>query len=161
MSGERDNTSECECNWLERAVVNEWFPITYDERMGEFHLVLECGERGKGEAVLRFCPWCGGELPKSKRGSFFTVPTEADKATVREKMKNVKTVGQMYEVLGEPSDRTDNSWRNQYMYEHLFTSLDLVVFDNKERISHTILGKEKPLGNQQRTDPHSCARGHR
>jgi len=134
---------QCECDWPKRAVTNEWFPVSYDEKMGEFQLVLDCGGRGKGSAVLRHCPWCGGALAKSKRGSFFTDPTDADRASVREKMNSVKSVAEMFDVLGEPTDRIESEWRNQYMYEQLFTSLDLMVFENKEHISHTIHGKEK------------------
>ena len=103
--------------------------------MGEFQLLLDCGERGKGSSLLRYCPWCGGTLPKSKRGTFFTDPTEADMASVSERMECVKSVAQMYDVLGEPSERIVSEERTQYNYEHLYDSLVLVIFKYKAPIT--------------------------
>lgn len=133
----------CQCNWPKNAVENPWFPVAYDEEMGEYQLVLDCGARGRGTAILRYCPWCGGFLPKSKRGTFFTTPDDSDVARVRELMQSVKTVSQMFEVLGEPSGRIEDQSRNQYVFEQLFQSLDLVVFENKEYITYTVHGKWK------------------
>lgn len=92
---------QCECGWPRRAVADKPFPITYDARMGEFQLVLDYGGRGTGSAVLRYCPWCGGRLPESKRRSFFTVPSESDLADIRERMKSIKSFAEMRDAFGE------------------------------------------------------------
>lgn len=115
--------------------------------MGEVQLVLDCGERGKGMAVLRFCPWCGGELAESKRGSHFTTPRDSDIECVQEKMHSVQSVAQMLEVLGPPTDQFENESRSQYTYMHLFDSLVLVVFENKNRIDFSFHGKETNKSN--------------
>jgi hypothetical protein len=132
----------CECNWPRRAVTDKAFPVTYDKEMGEFQLVLDFGEQ-KGNSLLRYCPWCDGNLPKSKRGSFFTVPSESEMADVVEKMRSVRIVVPMYDVLGEPSDLIDDGWRVQYNYDHLYDSLVLVVFQQKEPITYLVQGKHK------------------
>lgn len=134
-------TAACECDWPRRAVTNEWFPVTYDQEMGEYQLILDSGERGKGSAVIRHCPWCGGTLPKSKRGTFFTTPSEADMADMRDTMKNISTVEQMHGLLGSPSECVEGQCRNQYTYADRWETLDLVVFEYKEGLAHTFHGK--------------------
>jgi hypothetical protein len=64
-------------------------------------------------------------------------------------MKAVKSVRQMYEVLGEPSDRIDSDWRTQFNYDHLYASLLLAVFELKEPISYVVYGKEKDARERQ------------
>lgn len=135
--------SPCRCNWPNKAVEDPWFPVAYDHEMGEYQLILDCGQRGKGIAVLHYCPWCGGALPKSKRATFFTDPTDSDVAKVRELMQPVKTVAQMFEVLGEPSTRIEGEARNQYDFDNLFESLKLVVFEHKQCITYSFVGKWK------------------
>lgn len=129
MASERDKASGCTCGWPERAVTQQWKSIIYDEEMGEFQLVFDCGDRGKGYARLRYCPSCGESLRESKRHTFFTVPTEADEADLLKVMEKVTTVGQMLETLGEPSDTCHRAWLRQYTYDARWDSLILIVHE--------------------------------
>jgi hypothetical protein len=141
---EHTTTSPCECNWPQRAVTNAWFPVTYDETMGEYQLVLDCGERGTGSAVLRHCPWCGGVLPESTRDTLFTIPTDEDVADVDRRMKTIETAERMLESLGEPTDRSHRAWRAQYTYSDTWESLDLVIHEYDDgHLEHGIFGKYK------------------
>lgn len=144
LNDDRPEEKQCECSFPQRAVTNVWFPVTYDEKMGEYQLILDCGERGMGSAVLHYCPWCGGLLPKSKRDTFFTVPTEADETDVAEKMASIKTVEQMRTVLGEPSLGSSRAWLNQYTYSDTWESLDLVIFEYDDgHLGYHFGGKHK------------------
>lgn len=71
MSESDSPSRQCECSWAGRAVEGEVFPVTFDEKMGEFHLLTN----PSGYAIMRFCPWCGIAFPKSKRGAFFSDPS--------------------------------------------------------------------------------------
>lgn len=134
----------CECNWPKHAILNEWFPITYDEDLGEFQLILDCGERGKGSAILRYCPSCGGAFPDSLRGDLFTVPTEDDMKNVAEVMSGVKTVADMKQKLGDPDETIESEDRNQYSYRNQWESLELVVTEFRPGISFLVSGQQKP-----------------
>jgi hypothetical protein len=132
---------ECTCGWPQRAVLNEWFPIKFDSEMGEYQLVLDCGDRGKGEAMMRFCPWWGQSLPKSKRGDYFTKPTDKDQQDVRQKLKGVTTVEQMLTALGPPSETHDNPSHVQYTYGDSWDSLVLNVQVRKNLLSYAWHGR--------------------
>lgn len=134
--------SLCECNWPKRAISNDWFPVTYDEKLCEFQLVLDCGEQGKGSAILNFCPSCGGAFPDSKRGSLFANPTEHDKNDVCEVMSGIKTVGDMMQRLGESDETFKSADRNQYTYRNRWDSLELIVVEQKPGLSWIISGRQ-------------------
>ena len=128
-ASEMDTESHrCECDWLEQAAASTWHPITFDEEMNEFHLVLVLPDGREGSAILRHCPWCGGEARESKRSSFFTEPSEEDIADVEDKMAVIHHVEEMRSVLGEPQSCFHRAWRNQYTYDY-WSSLSLVIHE--------------------------------
>ncbi len=43
--------------------------IIYIEKFDEFGLIIHDG--GSSFLVIQFCPWCGAELPESKRDRWF------------------------------------------------------------------------------------------
>ena len=48
------------------------FPLKYDEEMNEYSIAR--GQNKDREALMYYCFFCGGKLPKSKRDSQFTKP---------------------------------------------------------------------------------------
>lgn len=69
-----DSAPPCGCSWFDNAVNNPDFPVVFDERMNEYHLV---GHDGRAHALFYHCPFCGGKAPKSLRGTFFArIPLE-------------------------------------------------------------------------------------
>ena len=43
--------------------------IQYSDRFDEYGIVLHDG--GNSSIIINYCPWCGKELPKSKRDEWF------------------------------------------------------------------------------------------
>jgi hypothetical protein len=144
------SATECQCGWLQRAVTSDWHPIVFDSEMGEYHLVLECDDGRKGQAILRYCPWCGGTLPKTLRGSYFTQPTPADEEDLHRKLKEIRTVADMRTVLGEPSQCIDHPSRTQYTYSEVWESLELTVTEHKQPL--TFFHGGKFIGKSEQSD---------
>src|SRR4051794_25901079 len=94
-----DEHKNCECGHPERWVVDPHFPVEFDERMNEYHLVHK-GARWQ----MRYCFWCGGRLPESKRGTFFTKPDDAEMAEVRALLKGAKSHEDVLRILGPPDE---------------------------------------------------------
>ena len=43
--------------------------VTYVPRFREYGLIVHDG--GQSHLVIRYCPWCGSQLPESLRGEWF------------------------------------------------------------------------------------------
>ncbi len=43
--------------------------IQYSDRFDEYGIVVHDG--GNSSIIINYCPWCGKELPKSKRDKWF------------------------------------------------------------------------------------------
>lgn len=43
--------------------------IQYSDRFDEYGIVIHDG--GNSSIIINYCPWCGKELPKSKRDKWF------------------------------------------------------------------------------------------
>jgi hypothetical protein len=56
------------CDDLRRVVLDPDSPLEYDERFREFRIVETDGEVGQ---AIRFCPFCGTELPQNLRSEWF------------------------------------------------------------------------------------------
>jgi hypothetical protein len=139
----------CECGSPERWVVNPYFPIEFNEQMNEYELV-HLGAR----AVMRYCFWCGGRLPESKRGTFFTTPDRAEMDEVSRLLRDAKSHEDVMRILGPPDEvvdmggnDTDKSgrllarWEQHYRYSTRWKSLVVHVPVIVEgRFSYTIHG---------------------
>lgn len=91
----------CECDWFGRAVAEPGVPIAFDSDMNEYHLVHD-GPRGPGRMVLRYCPFCGGSAPKSRRSEKFARLTRAEISRLQALTAGLKTIAQVHAALGEP-----------------------------------------------------------
>ena len=128
MSETETPSGSCECNWATRAVESDQFPVTFDSQLGEFHLQTA----PDGHAIMRFCPWCGGAFPESKRGSFFTDPRDDEVAELDELLNSITNAAEMRDVLGEPdhtipSHPDNKQWACQYTYSSKWDSLELCI----------------------------------
>jgi hypothetical protein len=43
--------------------------VTYTPRFDEYGLIIHDG--GGSSLLIQYCPWCGGQLPRSRRDDFF------------------------------------------------------------------------------------------
>ena len=66
----------CECDWLARAAAEPDIPVRFNEQVAEYQLTY--GPDGQGRMRLRYCPFCGGAAPKSRRAELFTRLTQAE-----------------------------------------------------------------------------------
>ena len=128
MSETETPSRPCECNWPIRAVESLHFPVTSDDQMGEYHLQTI----PNGHAIMRFCPWCGGAFPESKRDSFFTDPRDDEVAQLDALIVAMTDVEAMRASLGEPdhtipSHPDNKQWICQYTYSSKWDSLELTV----------------------------------
>ncbi len=55
--------------------------------------------------MIYFCPFCGGRAPKSRRSLLFHRLTDAERQRLLELTKDLKTVNQVTNALGEPDRR--------------------------------------------------------
>jgi uncharacterized protein DUF6980 len=133
----------CDCAWPDRCARNPAIPILYDAEMNEYHVAY--GPEGRGRLRMRHCPWCGGALPESRRGSFFTEPDPAEVSEVERLMSGVRDIPTMRRVLGEPDAIHDWSplhdeawafhgdepapWKRQFTYWSTWRTLQLAVHE--------------------------------
>jgi hypothetical protein len=97
-----DEQRICDCGGPERWVRDPHFPVEFDEQMNEYHLV-----RDGARALMRYCFWCGGRLPESRRGSCFTTPSAAEMAEVKGLLDGAKTHEDVLRILGPPDEFRD------------------------------------------------------
>ena len=142
MSATKMPSRECECNMPNRAVESDSFPVTYDEQMGEFHLLTT----PSGHAAMRFCPWCGGAFPESKRGSFFTEPRTDEEDEVVRLVSSISGCEDMRRILGSP-DHTIHTGppekqRTQYTYSSKWETIELTIRESADgKLSFSYGGK--------------------
>ncbi len=89
---------ECSCSVLDQLVRAAPEHVVLDERMNEYHLLDGRG----GYRLFYFCPACGGQLPKSRRGDYFTKPSLIDRIRFRLTTCRIQSIDDMYRILGEP-----------------------------------------------------------
>ena len=139
----------CECRHPERWIADPHFPIGFDEEMNEYYIRFEKG----GQAIMRYCFWCGGSLPKSKRGALFTTPSELEMVEVQTLLQDAKSHEDVLRILGPPDevvelggsftgpDNTISTWDSHYLYAKRWETLVLKVPKIREgRFSYSMSG---------------------
>lgn len=88
----------CDCELLWKCAKDPENPIVFDPEMNEFHL-----KYGNHSWMIYYCHFCGGRAPvESKRDSFFTEPTEAERFRLIQLTQNIKTLDDALKILGPP-----------------------------------------------------------
>ena len=95
----------CECKHIENYSRDPEVPIGYDSKFNEYS--INFGVDGGCKIFLTYCFNCGGLLPKSKRSDYFTKPDQDLVKKYKEKLKGVKSVGEIIKILGEPDSQFD------------------------------------------------------
>jgi hypothetical protein len=95
-------------------VAHPKFPIEFDEQMNEYQLLCE-----DSTAVMRYCFWCGGRLPESKRNGLFTTPSDDEMEEVWRLLSKAKTAEDVLDLLGSPDQehRWDDMQTTDGVYE--------------------------------------------
>lgn len=150
----KEVTNKCFCN-----SVFEWakipsYPIKYNPKYEEYILVGD----NKSEAVIYFCPICGGQMPMSKRGDFFTIPSEEEINEIKSKIEDAKTIKGIVKAFGKPDrefgsvggdeERNKifglNKTKRTLLYESVGKTLNLFVDEDEDgKIIYYVAGKAK------------------
>ena len=150
----------CKCGWCERAADDPKTPIDFDTELNEYHIV-----RGPDDYLLiYYCPFCGGETPKSKRGGLFHKLTDDERMRLVHLTKEMRTLEEVTRAFGEPElkmpvgtvittpekDGKPETTRNYPMlvYTKLSETADVhVTVYPTDRVAITFQGKAKKDGN--------------
>ena len=95
----------CECRTPEDLVQRDNIPITFDKELNEFHLEYEELDE-KGYHLIYYCPFCGGKLPGSLRGSNFAKVTKEEHIRLKSITKDIDSITSAIDKLGTPSTDT-------------------------------------------------------
>ena len=91
----------CTCGFLARCAKDPTMPITWDERLNEFHITHSHGD-STGEMMLYHCPFCGGALPPSRRDELFHEVTLAERQRLETLFAGITTVTHCLKQFGTP-----------------------------------------------------------
>ncbi|QDT48905.1 hypothetical protein Pan258_29520 [Symmachiella dynata] len=142
-------SNDCTCGLPDKWAANPEFPVEFDEMTNEYQLSCE-----RSIAMMRYCFFCGGRLPDSKRGELFTTPSQEEKEEVQRLFSNAKTAEDALRMLGPPDEthEWDESatrgfenvvrWKQTLRYTSRWDSLILDVQEMPDgKISFVICGK--------------------
>lgn len=114
----------CQCGGPTRWASDPRYPVEFDQETGEYHLI-----GSDRQAVMYYCFACGGRLPQSKRGEFFSQPDEGERSEVKRILAEVENIDDVRRILG-PAD--DTFERQQQDIGH---SVDVVEWKRTLRYS--------------------------
>lgn len=81
-------------------------PVVFDEGLNEYHLEYD-GPNGRGKLLLRYCPFCGGAAPKSRRADLFMRLTQTEQSRLRKLTSGLRSRSAVLEALGPPDRELD------------------------------------------------------
>lgn len=147
----------CNCDHPTKWVADSHFPVEFDEEMNEYYLV-----RDGARAVMRYCFWCGGRLPESTRGTFFTTPDQDEMNEIHSLLTNARALEDVFRILGPPDETLDLgggqygpgmavSWKRIHRYSTRWKSLILDFPDLPDGHRHSII-RGQHLGNPEVDD---------
>lgn len=105
-SGIFSSALPCECDWLGRAAAEPGVAVAFDAALNEYHLIHE-GRGGRGALMLRYCPFCGGAAPKSRRPERFMRLTQAELARLESLVSPLQTLADVIGAFGAPDEELD------------------------------------------------------
>ena len=90
----------CTCGSPQAWVDDPTMPFEFDSKFNEYYLVTLDNQ----SILFRYCPMCGGRLPKSKRSEFFTQPSYSDMSESKRRLASVKSLDEVIRILGPPDE---------------------------------------------------------
>jgi hypothetical protein len=91
----------CQCNSPERAADDPETAVVFDAKTNEFHIVRETG-RGSSHLIVRYCFFCGGKAPASKRARLFAWVSDEEKVRLASLCSEVRTFEDAIRAFGAP-----------------------------------------------------------
>lgn len=144
--------SRCDCGILTQLAWEAAFPIRFDAELNEY---LLSDREGRTEQLMRFCFWCGGSLPESRRDRLFCEISEREIQEVQRLLTGLTNSSEVVKLLGAPDNQVENpdlksdgnpSEIHRWLcYRKQWTTLDLIIsIHHDDRISFTLSAKPKP-----------------
>lgn len=137
------------CPSLQRETSLANGPLLIDDELNEIHLLHGANGRD-GYSILRFCPFCGTEIVRSNRSSYFHSLEQSEIDAIRLKMKGIMNMQDVEHTLGKPDNITIITSSHHgpieaFVYEHLSPTVVLYVRfpPNKKPI---LTFSAKPIG---------------
>ncbi len=93
----------CDCGTLERCSREPGHPIRFDPELNEYHIAF--GD--EGQMMIYFCPFCGGEVPKSRRESMFAHVTSEEERRICFLFEGINTEEDVLRKFGRPDAEED------------------------------------------------------
>jgi len=98
-----ENVNSCKCGVPERAVADSHIPIVFDKTTNEYQLTYAVEEaNGSGSMTFYYCPFCGGRLPKSIRGTLFATVTASETSRLSNLTRHINSIKEAIKAFGEP-----------------------------------------------------------
>jgi hypothetical protein len=110
--------------------------VHWEARLQEFSFLVETDVK-RHFFLMRFCPWCGTRLPRSRRFLQVTRMSEVDADAIEERLRGVTTAAEVIARLGEP-DRTLPGWTPDPDRKKLYGMKKVVRVLNYYRLSPTV-----------------------
>ena len=95
----------CKCRFLERQANHPDSPICFDPQLNEYHFIHRMSTGEEAKMMIYHCPFCGGRVPKSRRGELFHRLTHAEQCRLCELTESLRTVQDVTSAFGEPDIR--------------------------------------------------------
>ncbi|MCB9767178.1 MAG: DUF433 domain-containing protein [Candidatus Omnitrophica bacterium] len=89
----------CGCGQPERMASDPNSPVSFNEILNEYTVDSEGGSR---QYSMYFCFFCGGKMPKSKRGDFFTKIDDSELGAAMDLVSKIESEKDIVRILGEP-----------------------------------------------------------
>jgi hypothetical protein len=101
-TGQSVTTVPCTCGYLDHISAEKDSPIVFDTELQEWQ--LRWPGQAKGSGPIYHCLFCGGTVPKSKRGSLFAGVPSSEVMRLRELTRGLKSVTEAVATLGPPEE---------------------------------------------------------
>jgi hypothetical protein len=94
----------CDCGWLARAADEPAVPVGFDRQTNEYYIQMRGSGQLEGKIIIRFCPYCGGDAPASKRDELFHPVAAEDQIQVRQFNEELHTKADVLAKWGNPDE---------------------------------------------------------
>ncbi len=105
-----EHLEECRCGILASISEDLGSPAKFSEEKGEYTFTWLSDTGIPNSFVVRFCPFCGGQLPSSRRTSPFVAIPPAETVSLNELLEVVVSLEDALKVLGKPDADEANSF---------------------------------------------------
>lgn len=89
----------CTCDLLQRTANDPFYPIVFDTATNEYHFTWN----GGAVLLIRYCPFCGGAAPDSKRALLFAQIPKAEESRLAKLLDGVISMDDALNRFGQPS----------------------------------------------------------